>query len=90
MHLDAPADPGQQRDRQLTAEVLAAVPFMGRLLPIMQDAVARPSRVTGERYNRVSAAFWGAVHDALAGETEAGAGLAELAGQLATIRRRGW
>jgi trehalose/maltose transport system substrate-binding protein len=71
-------------------EVLAAVPFLGALRPIIESAVARPSRVTGEKYNRVSAAFWEAAHDVLADEAAAEAALAALARELATIRRRGW
>ncbi len=43
-------------------EVLAAVPFLADLYPTIANAVARPSTVTGDKYNRVSAAFWGAVH----------------------------
>ncbi len=71
-------------------EVLAAVPFMADLRPIIEDAIARPSRATGTSYNRVSAAFWGAVHKVLAGQAEAGPALASLAAELAVIRRRGW
>ncbi len=71
-------------------EVLAAVPFMRELLPIVEGALARPSRATGEDYNRVSAAFWGAAHDVLAGKTDAAAALAGLADKLSVIRRRGW
>ena len=71
-------------------EVLAAVPFLGELYGTIANAVARPSRVTGDDYNRVSAAFWGAVHDVLSGEGEAEAALAALARELASIRRRGW
>lgn len=39
------------------AEVLEAVPFLARLYPTISNAVARPAAVTGEKYNRVSAAF---------------------------------
>lgn len=71
-------------------EVLAAVPFLAELYPTIANAIARPSRATGQKYNRVSAAFWGAAHDVLAGEAEAAAVLAALARQLEKIRRRGW
>ena len=71
-------------------DVLAAVPFLAELYPTIANAVARPSTVTGETYNRVSAAFWGAVHDVLSGQAEAEAALAALARELERIRRRGW
>jgi trehalose/maltose transport system substrate-binding protein len=70
--------------------VLEAVPFFGELEETFRNAVARPSRVTGENYNRVSAAFWERVQDVLSGEAEAGAALAALEGELGRIRRRGW
>ncbi|TVQ57727.1 MAG: ABC transporter substrate-binding protein [Rhodobacteraceae bacterium] len=72
------------------AEVLDAVPFFGDLYATFTSAVARPSRVTGENYNRVSSAFWNAVHRTLSGQQEAGASLAALEGELQGIRRRGW
>ena len=71
-------------------EVLEAVPFFGDLLETFTNAVARPSRVTGENYNRVSSAFWDATHGVLSGRTEAEAALANLERELAGIRRRGW
>jgi trehalose/maltose transport system substrate-binding protein len=72
------------------AEILTATPFFGELYETFTNAVARPSRVTGESYNRVSAAFWQAAHDVLSGEAEAAAALARLERDLARIRRRGW
>ncbi|MFN3613165.1 MAG: ABC transporter substrate-binding protein [Rubrimonas sp.] len=71
-------------------EVLEAVPFFGDLYETFTNAVARPSRVTGESYNRVSNAFWNAVHDALSGRRDAEAALAALEGELGSVRRRGW
>jgi trehalose/maltose transport system substrate-binding protein len=71
-------------------EVLDAVPFFGDLYDTFVNAVARPSRVTGEKYNRVSNAFWNAVHGVLAGQQEADAALAGLDRELARIKRRGW
>jgi trehalose/maltose transport system substrate-binding protein len=49
-------------------EVLAANPLFGSLYDTFVNAVARPSRVTGIKYNPVSNAFWNAVHSTLAGE----------------------
>lgn len=69
------------------AEVLAANPFFGALREVFLAAVARPSDVTGARYNQVSAAFWNAVHSVLSGEAEARAALAGLERRLVRIRR---
>jgi trehalose/maltose transport system substrate-binding protein len=72
------------------AEILAANPFFGDLYETITNAVARPSSVTGDNYNRVSAAFWDAVHSVLSGKAEADAALAGLARDLSRIKRRGW
>lgn len=72
------------------AEILEATPFFGELYGTFSNAVARPSRVTGEKYNRVSAAFWERVHDVLSGEAGAADALAALERDLARIKRRGW
>ncbi len=71
-------------------DVLSATPFFGELYETFLNAVARPSRATQGKYNRVSAAFWQATHDVLSGEAEADAALADLAGELKSVRRRGW
>lgn len=71
-------------------EILEATPFFGDLYSTFENAVARPSSVTGENYNRVSAAFWEAVHDVLSGDSDAETALAGLEGDLARIKRRGW
>jgi trehalose/maltose transport system substrate-binding protein len=46
--------------------------------------------VTGEKYNRVSNAFWNAVHRTLSGQQEAAPSLEALEAELRGIRRRGW
>lgn len=46
-------------------EVLNANPFYASLLETFTNAVARPSQVTGSKYNSVSSAFIHAVHDVL-------------------------
>ncbi|SDZ88748.1 ABC transporter substrate-binding protein [Rubrimonas cliftonensis] len=71
-------------------EVLAAVPFFGDLYDTFTNAVARPSRVTGEKYNRVSSAFWNAAHNVLSGRSDAQSALAALEGELNGVKRRGW
>ncbi|WP_239031817.1 ABC transporter substrate-binding protein [Paroceanicella profunda] len=71
-------------------EVLAAVPFFGDLYDTFENAVARPSGVTGEKYNRVSAAFWGKVHAALEGNEDPETAMSDLADELGAVKRRGW
>lgn len=71
-------------------EVLGAVPFFGDLYDTFTNAVARPSRVTGEKYNRVSSAFWNAAHNVLSGRSDAQSALSALEGELNGIKRRGW
>jgi trehalose/maltose transport system substrate-binding protein len=72
------------------ADVLAAAPFFGDLYETFTNAVARPSRVTGTNYNRVSNAFWNASHDVLSGKTDAATAMADLERELKRIKRRGW
>lgn len=69
--------------------VLAANPFFGTLKDTFVNAVARPSAVVGDKYNRVSAAFWASVHSVLSGQEEAGPALAALEANLNRISRRG-
>lgn len=71
-------------------DVLAASPFFGDLYDTFVNAVARPSKVTGENYNKVSNAFWNASHSVLSGGATADAALAKLDRDLKRIRRSGW
>ncbi len=64
------------------SDVLEANPFMGSLYAIFVNAVARPSKVTAGRYNRVSSDFWNAVHATLSGNGDAAANLAALEAKL--------
>lgn len=70
-------------------EVLAANPFFGTLEETFTNAVARPSAIVGDKYNRVSSQFWSAIHGVLAGQQEAGPALAELEAGLNRLSRRG-
>ena len=70
-------------------EVLDANPFFGELYDTFTNAVARPSKVTGEDYNRVSAEFYGAVHQVLSGRTDAETALGQLERRLQRLAR-GW
>ncbi|MCC9078044.1 ABC transporter substrate-binding protein [Litorilinea aerophila] len=49
-------------------EVIAAQPFMAKMLPVFTSAVARPSTVTAPRYNEVSNIFFTNVSDVLTGK----------------------
>lgn len=48
-------------------DILAANPFFADLLEPLRNAVARPSRIAGPHYNRLSSDIWRAAHDILAG-----------------------
>lgn len=71
-------------------DVLSAVPFFGSLYATFTNAVARPSKVTGSNYNKVSSAFWNAVHDVLSAKTKPEAALVSLDSELKKIKRSGW
>lgn len=71
------------------AEVLKALPFLKDAQTAFAESVARPSAVTGSSYNRVSQAFYKAVHGVLAGEAEAAEALKTLAADLDKIKQRG-
>lgn len=70
-------------------EVLEANPFFGTLEETFTNAVARPSAIVGDKYNRVSSQFWSAVHGVLAGQQESGPALAGLENSLNRLGRRG-
>ena len=71
-------------------EVTKAYPFFARLQPVFENAVARPSTATRDKYNQVSSAFWTAVHNVLAGQAQANQALAGLKSQLTRIKGAGW
>jgi len=71
------------------ADTVAANPFYKDFLPIMESAVARPSTVTGRRYNQVSSAFVRTVHGALSGQGMASATLVDLDKELERLGRNG-
>ena len=68
-------------------ELLAALPLLGELRKVVASAVARPSAVTGRRYNQVSNEYWNAVHNILSGREGAEASLAALAERLRFLSR---
>ena len=71
------------------ADVLAATPFFGELYDTFTNAVARPSKVTGEKYNQVSSEFFNAAHDVLSGKSPAADRLAALESKLDRLSRGG-
>lgn len=71
-------------------DVLAANPFMGQLYDVFQNAVPRPSGVTGARYPEVSQAFWNAAHDALTGKATPEESVKRLEGKLNQVKRGKW
>jgi trehalose/maltose transport system substrate-binding protein len=66
-------------------ELLDAQPFMGPLYDVFTSAVARPSTVTGELYNEVSAAYFNAVHTILTGSAASEDALLDLEDELVDI-----
>jgi trehalose/maltose transport system substrate-binding protein len=70
-------------------EILQANPFMGELGDVFANLVARPARITGNKYNRVSTQFFTAVHATLARQGDAAANLARLEKALNEISRNG-
>jgi trehalose/maltose transport system substrate-binding protein len=70
-------------------DVLKADPFYGRMFPTIQNALARPSSVTGRLYARASAAIFDSVHSALSGTQTSEAAMADLASRLRQMSRGG-
>ncbi len=70
-------------------EVLKANPFYASLLDSFTHAVARPAKVTGLKYSRVSSEFRNAVHSTLSGSGQPEAKLKQLGKKLERMSRRG-
>ncbi|HUZ17364.1 MAG TPA: ABC transporter substrate-binding protein, partial [Spirochaetia bacterium] len=64
--------------------------FMVKLLPVFENAIARPSTTTKGKYNQVSSAFWTSVHNVLTGQEKAAPALQALASQLNSIKGSAW
>jgi trehalose/maltose transport system substrate-binding protein len=52
-------------------ELLKKNPYLKELKPVFLSAVPRPATVTNQKYNRLSADFWNAVHSVLSGSQSA-------------------
>ena len=70
-------------------EVLDANPFFGELYETFTNAVARPSKVTGAKYNQVSSEFYNAAHEVLSGKSDGAASLEALESKLDRLSRGG-
>lgn len=77
------------QDLYQDADIRKANPFMGSLLPSFTSAVARPTTVTGTRYNQVSSEFQNAVHEALSKTAKPEEALARLNTRLNQLSRGG-
>jgi trehalose/maltose transport system substrate-binding protein len=71
-------------------DVVKANPFMGQLLDVFTNAVARPATVTGLKYPEVSRAFWDAAHDVLEKKSSGADAVKKLDGKLKQVKRDKW
>jgi trehalose/maltose transport system substrate-binding protein len=69
-------------------DVLEANPFFDSLYETFTQAVARPSRIAGSRYNELSSEFWSAVSSVLAGQQSAAEALEQLPPRLERLLQR--
>lgn len=69
--------------------MLEATPFFGDFYDTFTNAVPRPSKVTGGKYNQVSSEFFNAAHDVLSGKSPAADRLAALESRLDRLSRGG-
>jgi trehalose/maltose transport system substrate-binding protein len=71
-------------------EIRTAAPFIGELLDVFSNAVARPAAITGDDYNKVSSEFFQSVHGVLSGRAQPEQALTGLERDLKRIKRGGW
>lgn len=67
-------------------DVLAKLPFLADAQAAFDGSVARPSGYTGSSYNRVSQAFYRAVHEILADGADVDKTLTDLAARLEKLK----
>jgi len=72
------------------ADIARANPFIGDLVDVFTNAVARPATATGQNYNKVSTEFFNAVHQVLSKRSEPAQVLNRLDRDLKRIKRDGW
>ncbi len=71
-------------------EIAEAQPLIPEWRQVVENAVPRPSAVTGIHYSQVSQEIWTAAHNTIAGRGDAASNLAELERRLRFISARGW
>jgi trehalose/maltose transport system substrate-binding protein len=71
-------------------DIVTANPFMGDLLDVFTNAVARPATATGLKYPEVSNAFWDAAHDVMEKKSTGAEAVKKLEGKLKQIKRTKW
>jgi trehalose/maltose transport system substrate-binding protein len=72
------------------ADVVKAEPIIPFMKPVFENAVGRPSRGTGIKYNEMSSDFWNAVHDTLSGNGSAADNLEALEAKLTELKGTAW
>jgi trehalose/maltose transport system substrate-binding protein len=72
------------------SDIARANPFIGDLVDVFANAVARPATVTGDNYNKVSTEFFNTVHQVLSKRAEPAQALSRLDRDLKRIKRSGW
>lgn len=70
-------------------EILKKMPFFRQFYLSFAKVVARPSTVTGRKYNQVSNFFWNAVHDVISGKENPKNALSILEKKLIRISNKG-
>jgi trehalose/maltose transport system substrate-binding protein len=81
-----PTIPELYKDKDITS----ANPFMGELLDVFTNAVARPATATGLKYPEVSNAFWDAAHDVLEKKSTGAEAVKKLEAKLKQVKRTKW
>jgi trehalose/maltose transport system substrate-binding protein len=71
-------------------DVVKAQPIVPNMKNAFLNAVARPSRGAGIKYNEVSSDFWSAVHDTLSGNGSAADNLEALEAKLTELKGADW
>lgn len=66
-------------------DVLAKNGFFKDLLPVFENAIGRPSGVTGAKYNQASQAFWTGVNEAISGAKPVDQAVKETEAKLKSI-----
>ncbi len=71
-------------------DILKANPFMGELLDVFTNAVARPATATGLKYPEVSQAFWDGTHEVLSKKLKGAEAVKKIEAKLKQIKRTKW